>query len=66
MCLGGGGSTYEYKEPKREEWVSKYESAPETVNNKLISEGGDYSQAATKNEQPKRAKLKSTKQSNKY
>ena len=69
MCLGGGGNSYEYKEPKRVEWVSEYESAPDTVNNKLVSEGGDYSQAATKGEQPKRAKLKnpsSIKQSDKY
>ena len=69
MCLGGGGNDYEYKEPKREDWVSEYESAPDTVNNKLVSEGGDYSQAATKGEQPKRSKLKgssSKKQSNKY
>ena len=69
MCLGGGGSDYQYTEPKREKWISEFESAPDTVNNKLVSEGGDYSQAATKGEQPKRAKLKAssiTKQSDKY
>ena len=69
MCLGGGGNDYVYEEPKREKWVSEYESAPDTVNNKLVSEGGDYSQDATKGEQPKRAKLKgssSKKQSDKY
>ena len=57
MCLGGGGDSYEYKEPKREEWVSDYDSAPDTVNNKLVSAGGDFSQEATKNLKPKRAQL---------
>ena len=57
MCLGGGGGGYEYKEPKREEWVSDYDAAPDTVNNKLVSEGGDFSQEATKDMKPKRAQL---------
>ena len=57
MCLGGGGNDYEYKEPKREEWVSDYDAAPDTVNNKLVSASGDFSQEATKNLQPKRAQL---------
>jgi len=56
MCLGGG-SDYVYEEPKREKWVSDYDAAPDTVNNKLVTAGGDYSQEATKKLQPKRAKL---------
>ena len=38
---------------------------PDTVNNKLLTAGGDYSQEATKNLAPKKAKLKPTKQSEK-
>ena len=57
MCLSGGDPGYEYKEPKREDWVSDYDAAPDTVNNKLVSAGGDFSQEATKNLQPKRAQL---------
>ena len=66
MCLTGGNPGYEYKEPKRNVWESEYEgSAPNTVNNKIIGEGGDFSQEATKGEAPKRAKLKPVKQSEK-
>jgi len=57
MCLGGGGG-YEYKEPKREPWVSNYVAPPDTVNNKLVSQGGDYSQDATKDLAPKKGTLK--------
>jgi len=57
MCLGGGGSSYEYKEPERNVWESDYDAAPDTVNNKLVSASGDFSQEATKNLQPKRAQL---------
>ena len=57
MCLGGGGSTYEYVEPKRNTWESDYDAAPDTVNNKLVSAGGDFSQEATAHLQPKRAQL---------
>ena len=69
MCLTGGNPGYEYKEPKKKVWESEYEGpAPNTVNDKIIGEGGDYSQAGTANEKPKRAKLKPkppTKQSDK-
>jgi len=65
MCLGGGGPSYEYKEPKKKVWESAFTSAPDTVNNKLLTKGGDYSQEATKHLAPKRAKLKPTKQSEK-
>ena len=64
MCLGGGGG-YEYKEPKKKVWESEFTAPPDTVNNKLLTTGGDYSQEATKNLAPKRAKLKPTKQSEK-
>tara|TARA_R100000742_G_C4189996_1_gene22388 strand:- start:56 stop:259 length:204 start_codon:yes stop_codon:yes gene_type:complete len=57
MCLGGGPN-YEYKEPKREPWVSKYVAPPDTVNNKLVTKGGDYSQEATEDLSPKKGKLK--------
>jgi hypothetical protein len=66
MCLGGGGSSYEYKEPKKFVWESAYEGpAPNTVNNKIIGEEGSFSQEATKGEKPKRARLKPVKQSEK-
>ena len=65
MCLGGGSPTYEYKEPKWKVWESEFEAPPDTVNNKLLTAGGDYSQEATKNLAPKKAKLKPTKQSEK-
>ena len=69
MCLSGGDPGYEYKEPVKKVWESDYESsAPNTVNNKIIGSGGDFSQAATKNEKPKRGRLKPkppTKQSEK-
>tara|TARA_R100001594_G_scaffold71009_1_gene105494 strand:- start:335 stop:538 length:204 start_codon:yes stop_codon:yes gene_type:complete len=57
MCLGGGGG-YDYTEPKREPWVSDYVAGPDTVNNKLVSQGGDYSQSATKDLAPKKGTLK--------
>ena len=66
MCLGGGGGGYEYKEPKKKVWESEFTSPPDTVNNKLLSDEGDYSQEATKDLSPKKAKLKTpTKQSEK-
>ena len=66
MCLTGGDPGYEYKEPKRTVWESKYEGpVPNQVNNKIIGEGGDYSQEATKHLAPKKAKLKPVKQSDK-
>ena len=66
MCLGGGGGGYEYKEPKKKVWESEFTSHPDTVNNKLLSAEGEYSQEATKNLSPKKAKLKTpTKQSEK-
>ena len=69
MCLTGGSPGYTYKEPVRKVWESEYEGpAPNTVNDKIIGLGGDYSQEATKNERPKRGKLKPnspTKQSEK-
>ena len=66
MCLGGGGSDYQYKEPKKKVWESEFTAPPDTVNNKLLTAGGDYSQEATKNLSPKKAKLKTpTKQSEK-
>ena len=66
MCLGGGGPSYEYKEPKKKVWESEFTSPPDTVNNKLLTAGGDYSQEATKDLSPKKAKLKTpTKQSEK-
>ena len=66
MCLGGGGGGYEYKEPKKKVLDSEYESAPNTVNNKLMGDKGDYSQEATKDLTPKKAKLKTpAKQSDK-
>tara|TARA_R100001082_G_scaffold102770_1_gene73077 strand:- start:328 stop:549 length:222 start_codon:yes stop_codon:yes gene_type:complete len=70
MCLGGGGPDYEYKEPKKKVWESKYELTPDTFNNKLLSDVGDYSQEATKHLTPVKAKLKAkyrtpTKQSEK-
>jgi len=66
MCLGGGGPSYEYKEPKKKVWESEFESAPDTFNNKLDSEEGDFSQEATKHLKPIKAKLKTpTKQSEK-
>ena len=65
MCLGSG-PTYEYKEPKKKVWESEFTSPPDTVNNKLLGLEGDYSQEATKNLSPKKAKLKTpTKQSEK-
>tara|TARA_R100000458_G_scaffold43781_1_gene41784 strand:+ start:337 stop:546 length:210 start_codon:yes stop_codon:yes gene_type:complete len=67
MCLGGQQPTYQYKEPKKKIWDSEFESPPDTVNNKLLSDTGDYSQEATKDLTPKKAKLKTpTKQSEKY
>ena len=57
MCFGGGGGS-DYTEPKREPWVSDYVAAPDTVNNKLVSQQGDFSQAATKNLAPKKGTLK--------
>tara|TARA_B100000700_G_scaffold76051_1_gene85152 strand:+ start:608 stop:817 length:210 start_codon:yes stop_codon:yes gene_type:complete len=66
MCLGGGGGGYEYKEPKKKVWESEFTAPPDTVNNKLLTAGGDYSQEATKHLSPKKAKLKTpTKQSEK-
>ena len=70
MCLGGGGPDYEYKEPKRKVWESPYEPTPDTFNNKIDSEVGDFSQEATKHLTPVKAKLKAkyrtpTKQSEK-
>ena len=66
MCLTGGNPGYEYKEPKKQVWESAYEGPPpNTVNNKIIGEGGDYSQEGTKGEAPKRSKLKPVKQSDK-
>ena len=66
MCLGGGGPSYEYKEPKKKVWESEFDTPPDTVNNKLLDLGGDYSQEATKDLSPKKAKLKTkTKQSDK-
>ena len=66
MCLGGGGPDYEYKEPKKKVWESEFTAPPDTVNNKLLGLGGDYSQEATKDLSPKKAKLKTpTKQSEK-
>ena len=66
MCLGGGGGGYEYKEPKKKVWESEFTAPPDTVNNKLLTAGGDYSQEATKNLAPKKGKLKTpTKQSEK-
>ena len=65
MCLGGGGPSYEYKEPKRKVWESPYEPTPDTFNNKPLTEGGDYSQDANKGRTNK-PKLKTpTKQSEK-
>ena len=59
MCLTGGNPGYEYKEPVKKVWESDYEGPPpNTVNNKVIGKGGSFSQAATKNEQVKRGKLK--------
>ena len=66
MCLGGGGPSYEYKEPKKKVWESEFTAPPDSFNNKLDSEGGDYSQKATKHLKPIKAKLKTpTKQSEK-
>jgi hypothetical protein len=66
MCLTGGNPGYEYKEPKRNVWESEYEgSAPNTVNNKIIGEGGSFGQEDTKHLAPKKAKLKPVKQSEK-
>ena len=58
MCLSGGDPGYEYKEPVKKVWESDYTSPPNTVNNKIIGSGGDFNQAATKNEKPNRGKLK--------
>ena len=58
MCLGGGGPSYEYKEPKKKVWESEFEAPPDTVNNKLLTAGGDYSQEATEHLAPKKGKLK--------
>ena len=64
MCLGGGSKSYptggyEYKAPVIQNWTSPYQgNTPDTVNNKIISDIGDYSQEATKDEEPKKAKLK--------
>ena len=65
MCLGSGGPDYQYKEPKKKIWESEFTSPPDTVNNKLLGLGGDYSQEATKYLAPKKAKLKPPKQSEK-
>ena len=66
MCLGGGGPSYEYKEPKKKVWEREFTAPPDAVNNKPLTEGGDYSQEATKHSSPKKAKLKTpTKQSEK-
>ena len=66
MCLGSSGPTYEYKEPKKKVWESEFTAPPNTVNNKEITDEGDYSQEATKDLSPKKAKLKTpTKQSEK-
>ena len=65
MCLGGGGPSYEYKEPKKKVWESEFISPPNAVNNKPLSEGGDYSQEANK-DRVNKPKLKTpTKQSEK-
>ena len=66
MCLFGDNDPPEYNEPKKKVWDSEYEPAPNTVNNKLMSDKGDYSQEATKDLTPKKAKLKTpAKQSDK-
>ena len=66
MCLTGGSPGYTYKEPVKKVWESEYEGpAPNQVNNKIIKDSGDYSQEATEGLNPKRAKLKPTKQSDK-
>jgi len=57
MCLGSG-PTYVYKEPKKKTWDSEFEAPPDTVNNKLLSDEGDYSQEATKDLDPKNPKRK--------
>ena len=65
MCLGGGSKSYptggyEYKAPVIQNWTSPYlGNTPDTVNNKIISDSGDYSQEATKDIGPKKAALKS-------
>ena len=65
MCLGGGGPSYEYKEPKKKVWESEFTAPPDAVNNKPLTEGGDYSQEANKHRTNK-PKLKTpTKQSEK-
>ena len=58
MCLGGGGPSYEYKEPKKKVWESEFTAPPNTVNNKLLSDEGDYSQEATKDLDPKNPERK--------
>ena len=66
MCLTGGNPGYEYKEPKREPWESKYEGpVPDQVNNKTLGEAGSFGQEDTKHLAPKKAKLKPVKQSEK-
>ena len=62
MCLGGGMPVYQYKEPKKKVWESEFEAPPDTVNNKLLSNTGDFSQEATNKET---LKTPTTKQSDK-
>ena len=58
MCLGSGGPAYVYKEPKKKEWESEFKAPPDTVNNKLLSDEGNYSQEATKDLDPKNPERK--------
>ena len=48
MCLGGGGSDYQYQEPVRYDPCPGPESPPDMVNDKTISNTGNYNREQLK------------------
>ena len=44
MCLGGGGPSYQYKEPVKSEPPPGPPSPPDMVNNMELASSGDFTQ----------------------
>ena len=44
MCLGGGGPSYQYKEPVKYEPPPGPPSPPDMVNNMELASSGDFTQ----------------------
>ena len=52
MCLGGGGSDYQYQEPVKYNPPPGPDMGPDRVNDKVISDTGNYNRDALKSESP--------------